>query len=103
MQGFFAAFQEYQSTADVYSTSAAGATLLNSGVLCIIVPNTEQGRWGPAPEGLGGARSDFWFFDVGGTAGLLPGYQVRQGTVTYICEGTADWGLGKVAGLSLPH
>ena len=106
---FFAAFPEYRSTVDIYApASLTGGTAgtpsqVGTSVPCIIVPSSEQGRWGAAPEGLGGARSDFWFFDVTGTAAVLPGYEVKKGTVTYIVNGTADWYLAKVAGLALPH
>ena len=110
MSSFFTPFYaEFGSTADIYASAASSGgtagtpTLSKAGVRVIIVPSSDRGQWGAAPEGNGGERSEFWFMDVDGTAGLLPSYEVRQGTVAYICNGTADWKFGKVAGLTLPH
>lgn len=106
---FLPFYADFGGTVDIYAPAAAtGGTAgsvsqVGTAVRYLIVPASDQGQFGGPPEGLGGARSDFWGFDVDGSARVFPGYEVKRGTVTYIVAGTADWGLGKVAGLSLPH
>jgi hypothetical protein len=107
---FFAPFfPDFGATVSIWAPAAVSggtagtATQVGTAIRYLIVPASDQGQWGAAPVGMAGERSDFWGFDMDGSANVLPGYEVKVGTATYIVQGTAHWGLGKVAGLSLPH
>lgn len=95
------------ATVDLYrSPAASGGTVgaqtqIGTAIPGLIIPATDAQKLGILPQGLGGGQVEYFLIHAG-TAPIRTGDAVRVGTASYPVEGTANWSLAAVCGLSLP-
>lgn len=99
---------EFGGSVDLYRNPAASGgkvaapVQVGTAIPCIIVPTSDAGNLVGAPQGLGGGRAPMTGIFKSNAPAIAIGDDVRQGTVRYQVESTANWTLGRVIGLSLP-
>lgn len=99
---------EFGGSVDLYRSPAASAgkvgtaTQVGTAIPCIILPTSDAGNLIGAPQGLGGGRAPMTGIFKANAPTIQNGDELRQGTVTYMVESSANWTLGRVIGLSLP-
>lgn len=97
--GIGATVDQYRNPAASGGTVGA-ATQIGTAIPGLVIPASDAQKLGLLPIGLGGGQVEYVFIHAG-TAPIRTGDIVRWGA-DYPVEGTANWSLAAVCGLSLP-